>query len=88
MDDKRLKYWESMARNFHTLGVDAAEELIAEVRRLRVIVDRLLDQQPIDNDRETGVYCGYCKTMIGYCEPGRCAFEYAVNARDWEVGDD
>jgi len=47
------------------------------------MVDGLLEKQPEVDDGETGVYCGYCKAMLGYCELETCAFERAKQARDW-----
>lgn len=86
MNEARLAEIEERAK-FDWYGALMLRELMREVRRLRGMVDGLLAEQPIGNDGETGVYCAYCKTPLGYCDPEDCAFERAVRARDWEVSD-
>lgn len=49
----------------------------------REIIDALLSKRPVVDDGETGVYCGYCQAMMGYCDPEDCVWERANQARDW-----
>lgn len=84
MKDDRLQEIEAVLKNTCELLPGQPEELRAEIRRRGEMVDRLLAEQPIVNDGDTGVYCFYCREMLGYCEAERCVFERVLQARDWE----
>ena len=98
MDDKRLREIEEHLGQralccgpCSAKGVDAEwawrlRESVDEIRRLRGMVDGLLDEHPWSHD-DYGTVCGYCgneRRGEFSCPAHQCAWASAMQQRDWK----
>jgi len=89
MDDKRLTEIEHgfmhygpkvMGKKMGTTAIETEQECIAEIRRLRGIVDGLLGEWPWRRTTQ-GRICPACQSFETYCH---CMRKQVADARDWE----
>ena len=80
MDEKRLKEYEHYAGLMdYPADTEAMTDLIAEIRRLRGMVDGLLKDDPYTREHD----CYWCGAYPGEKHID-CEWQRVVAARDWQ----